>query len=168
MFNHLPSYEPDGENLRRLEAVPWRTSPGQQRHKIRVGAAWLEPSLVLAHADPRLAWDPRRADRLGHIVTDGRKRAVLYLSREEAPTHAQVAAVAQAVGMNVEVPAKDAPEPPPEMRRHWAPFTGDPIVAYAGLYESRCGHHTLYLAAKQPFPQCNTCGRRVQWRRADD
>jgi hypothetical protein len=79
-----------------------------------------------------------------------------------------LAEVAQAAGMKVDVPAKDAAEPPAEFRQHWPPFTADPIVAYTGDYESDCGHHPgVYFEAKQPFPRCEACGRRVQWRRVD-
>lgn len=167
MYNHFPSYEMHDGAPTRLTAVPWHTEPGQQRRIVRLGGSWLDAALALAFDDKAKAWNPRAAVRHGHIVTDGSKRAVLYLAPSEEPTARLLAQVAQAEGMEAVVPPADVPEPMAEHReepRGWAPFTADITVAYAGSYEPSCLDAPVFLEARAAFPLCPTCNKRVQWR----
>jgi hypothetical protein len=158
-----------------LPRADWHHHSVQQPNVRRFGNAWVDGAMAECYASPAHVGRPDLVLRHGYTITDGAKRAMLYMPPGVVPSDEQVLFLAKKAGMQTNVP--DVPFEPldaatrPENK--WAAqfpevWTRDVVVAYHGRHVSECGHHDAFLDARTAFPRCEPCGRFVRWRRVQD
>lgn len=153
-----------------LPRAPWYHHAVRQPNVRRFGPAWVDTSMAQCYANASDVGRPALVVREAHVITNGARRAALYMPPGVAPSDEQCLAVAAAAGIPTDAaapfPQLDVSDRPDDK---WAAnrptvWLSDPLVAYDGDFKSECGHTYLqHFRARDSFPRCEPCGRFVRW-----
>lgn len=153
-----------------LPRAPWYHHAVRQPNVRRFGPAWVDTSMAQCYANASDVGRPALVVREAHVITNGSRRAALYMPPGVAPSDEQCLLVAAAAGIPTDAaapfPQLDVSDRPDEKLAAVRPsaWLSDTIVAYRGWFRPECGHTAdTFFQPRSTFPRCDVCGRFVRW-----